>query len=270
MKLRKLSKLRPSSATNSSLPSDAPTPSHSETEESDEDLDSTTEHLEISHTQEVDFRTRRWIEERHEWAEIAGEEPRPAPLRGIPEDNHAFTFRTYDGRHGDRRQEATIHCPKLRKLLATELKHYPFEHWDLPHMKFRLDFFPLVHNWKRLECVADTTLNTDSCGTHLRRLLDAVRKCKNVNSYLRHLERGIKTVHYRHLGYLFPPGEVVFANASNQPQAFRVCDYRYEPRMFQLFCWTYGMLHVNLVVRIADRASVRWHLLQSRTFQIRH
>ncbi|KAF2680446.1 hypothetical protein K458DRAFT_373277 [Lentithecium fluviatile CBS 122367] len=241
VRLNKLARRRSFSDIDSAPSSDLSSPNESDTDDSDDELlGPSAEHVTISHTNEVQYRRQFWNAAQNKTTELTAEAPLPVHRNVHLEENHAFTWRLIESRHGVRLNEAIIHCPNLRKLLATELRDYPSGHWDLPRMRFVGDFLPLVRNWKRLrEAAAESASRGDSCGMHLRRLLDLVKQTKNVQLWLRHLDHGLKTIRYDHLCYLFVPGELVFATTANQPCAFRVHDSAYAIGLFHIFCWGY-------------------------------
>lgn len=172
------------------------------------------------------------------------------PEEKKPSDSHFFVWKRIWRRSGHGKStDVVINCPKLKAVLEAELKGYPqydgHRNLESNRMKFTDPFYPLIHNWKQLKATAERLANNeDPCSTHLRTLLETIETCECLREYFAALPQyqSDKVVSFDNLGKLFPPGELVFATPSNEPQAFIVCDYVPTERvnLFRLICWTYS------------------------------
>jgi hypothetical protein len=192
--------------------------------------------------------------------EVLDEDSDEDHVTAIRESHHndqkyGFTWREKEDRHHKITSiEANIHCPALRKVLATNLAHVPFIHWSQPQLIFRDPFPDIVTNWHQLRRAAEIQQAAGGCGTHLCKLLDHIAETSQVKRYLSQEKNTDQNriVRFRDLSLYFPPGEMLFANVGDQPRAFLLfrglmswgrskSTNSNHPSSFDLFAWKYGI-----------------------------
>lgn len=220
----------------------------------------------------------RWSTKKGRWVDLPG---RPSPVRTAPRDvDHGIIWKV-KRRRSNRPEldvkEATILNEDLKKILAEALKFYP-GHWD-EEMMFHsnpLPFAPLIHNWEKLQSLAEETHEDKAsklARDDLKSLLVEVRRSDECENYFASLEqlRKDKVISFKFLWTLFPPGAMVLAEPYGEEQAFIVsgCGYGLpvgfgrglrrvvsdsdsndEPDLHNwlwLYCWCYGEVLHNRV-----------------------
>lgn len=239
----------PKSSPPSSAPSGVSTPSEFEI-----DLNAKQDLENITHKKEIEYKTKHL--EDGEWkTDEETDEQHMAHQQSAgtgPDQSPAFSWKeTKDKSDKTKSIEVVIYCQNLRRVLAKELNHVPWVHWTRSRPTFHNPFPDFVFNWDTLSKTADRLSVQGSCGMHLRNLLNLIKETNQVKRFfdVKDHEPQERTCHYLDLELLFRPGDIVFANIANQPQAFLLfrCLYSarrsrngHVPGCFGLFVWRYG------------------------------
>ncbi|KAI9845158.1 MAG: hypothetical protein M1837_005043 [Sclerophora amabilis] len=175
-----------------------------------------------------------------------------------PKEAHAFIFRKVQDEQGKFwYSEVEIKSVDLQQLLRTNLMHYPGHYWEGDVVTIIDPFSPLVHNWDKLQKVANEEVANFSeedkqVRSDLKLLLNIVSTSSGVDKlgkYFKERERYThnRTITYDALWTLFAPGTVVYAAPFlKQEQLFIVgSSYGYFPqdgrgaRPWSVPCWGY-------------------------------
>lgn len=170
----------------------------------------------------------------------------------------------------------TIEDEGLKALLFYVLWHHPiYSHWE--RMSFTSVFEPFVHNWSRLQDIADNdeskpivagllkelrsanlsnklvplrdSRTWTKAVADLKELLQLVRDTPDLEPYFSGagaIHENADTIPFRYIWTIFPPGEVVISRSyMDQLQAFIVKESFAETHpkknkeLWNLVCWTY-------------------------------
>ena len=204
---------------------------------------------------------RKWDENSNEYTDIDAP-PQSSPKASEEKEARAFTYRKIIDKDepGTESYEIVIEDGALNNTIHEAARQvYPprfYSAWHTVPWVISRPLKPLVHCYDKLEQGSvpnpDDDPATQGRKEDVRLLLEYVRNTKELVNYFKMRKESPKTIAFRYLWTLFPPGiEVVAKPFFNQPQIFRtdfMPDFNTDERQtWKIVIWCYDWTGIDWV-----------------------